>query len=267
MRIGYLQYAPLLGQYDQNIALLSDLLEQNLSSERADLLVLPELCNSGYNFSSAEIAGRSAENVNHSRFIDALTEICARHNLHIVSGFNEQEGDRLYNAALLIGPGGYVGRYRKLHLFLNEKDFFQPGDAGLPVFDIGSCKLGILVCFDWVFPEVWRVLAMAGADVICHPSNLVLPGFCQKAIPVHALVNRIYIVTANRIGTEGNLTFTGMSTIADPNGDVLAQAGQTEEHFMTCNVDIALARNKLITPRNHLFDDRRVAEYAAICAP
>ena len=127
----------------------------------------------------------------------------------MVSGLNERDGDRLYNSAVLVGPEGYVGRYRKLHLFMNEKDYFQPGDAGLPVFDIGACKVGMLVCFDWQFPEAWRVLALKGADVICHPANLVLPGLAQRAVPIHALTNRVYVVTGNRTGTEGGLDLHG----------------------------------------------------------
>jgi predicted amidohydrolase len=159
-----------------------------------------------------------------------------------------------------------LGRYRKLHLFLNEKDFFQPGNGGLPVFDIGPCRVGMLVCFDWQFPEVWRILALKGADVICHPSNLVLPGRAQRAVPIHALVNRIYTVTANRVGREGDLTFTGLSTISDPAGEVLLQASATENAVGLVDVDISLARDKQVTARNHSFNDRRPGEYAHLCA-
>ena len=165
---------------------------------------------------------------------------------------------------MLVGPAGYVGRYRKLHLFLNEKDFFELGDEGLPVFDLGACRVGMLVCFDWIYPEVWRVLALKGADVICHPSNLVLPGLAQRAVPIHALTNRVYVVTANRIGSEGELTFTGLSTLADPRGEVLAQAPPAEEAVCVVDIDLALARDKQITPRNHLFADRRPEAYAEL---
>jgi predicted amidohydrolase len=166
---------------------------------------------------------------------------------------------------VLVGPQGYVGRYRKLHLFMNEKDFFQPGNAGLPVFDIGLCKVGMLVCFDWLFPEVWRILALKGADVICHPSNLVLPRLAQQAVPIHALVNRVYVVTANRIGSEGKLTFTGMSTIADPRGEVLSQASSADQELCVVEVDPELAKGKAITPRNNVLADRRPEEYTLLC--
>jgi predicted amidohydrolase len=132
----------------------------------------------------------------------------------------------------------------------------------LPVFDVGPYRVGMLVCFDWLFPEVWRILALKGADVICHPSNLVLPGLAQRAVPIHALTNRLYVVTANRIGTEGNLLFTGMSTIANPKGEVLLQASPTDTEVGLVEADPEMARDKEITARNHIFADRRPEEYA-----
>jgi predicted amidohydrolase len=177
---------------------------------------------------------------------------------------NERDGPNLYNSAVLVGPQGYVGRYRKLHLFLHEKDFFQPGDAGLPVYDIGWCRVGMLICFDWLFSEVWRILALKGADVICHPSNLVLPGLGQRAVPIRALCNRVYVATGNRVGTERDLTFTGLSTIADPLGNVICQASPSEPKALVADMSLALARDKRITPRNGVFDDRRPDQYGRL---
>jgi predicted amidohydrolase len=231
---------------------------------RADLLVLPELCNSGYNFESPRQAWETSEEIGESVFIQHLAVLCQRHDLSIVSGFNERDGDRLYNSAILVGPQGYMGKYRKLHLFSEEKDHFQPGNAGLPIFQVGSCRIGLLVCFDWVFPEVWRILALKGADVICHPSNLVLPGLAQSAIPIHALTNSVFVVTSNRIGAERNLLFTGLSTIADPRGAVLLQASSAEEEVGIVDIDFNLARDKSITARNDVLRDRRPEEYSPL---
>jgi predicted amidohydrolase len=256
--IGFVQFAPVLGNLQATIERIEELSTQCAG---ADLLVLPELCNSGYNFASKEQAWATSEEIAGSDFIRYLESLCARLGCHIVSGMNERCGSHLYNTAVLVGPQGYVGKYRKLHLFFNEKDFFEPGDVGLPVFDIGASRIGMLVCFDWIFPEAWRVLTLKGADIICHPSNLVLPGLAQQAVPVHALINRIYVVTANRVGSEGDLTFTGMSTIADPRGQVLAQGSRTHPEVSRVEMDISLARTKDITARNNLFDDRRPQEY------
>lgn len=258
MKIGFLQFAPVLGDVQATMDSIDRLVGR---AAGADLLVLPELCNSGYNFRSAEEAWETAEEIHDGVFVQYLVSLCQKHGFHIVSGLNEREGDRLYNSAVLIGPQGYEGKYRKLHLFLNEKDHFRPGDVGLPVFDIGECKVGMLVCFDWQFPEAWRILALKGADIICHPANLVLPGLAQRAVPIHALTNRIFVVTANRIGTEGDLTFTGLSTIADPTGKVLHQALPEKEEVGLIDIDLVQARDKNVTVRNHIFADRRPEEY------
>lgn len=263
MKIGFIQFAPALGDVQATMHKLDRLVAQ---AAGADLLVLPELCNSGYNFQSAEQAWATSEAVEDSLFLRYLESICRRHRCFLVSGFNERDDGHLYNSAVLVGPQGYRGRYRKLHLFLNEKDYFQPGDEGLPVFDIGLCRVGMLICFDWLFPEAWRVLALQGADIIAHPANLVLPGLAQRAAPVHALINRFYVVTANRIGSEGGLTFTGLSTIADPRGEVLLQASSTGEEVGLVEVEIGLARDKQITPRNHVLADRRPEFYSLLTA-
>jgi predicted amidohydrolase len=266
MRIGFVQFSPTLGDVAQTIGQLDEL---STAFAAADLVVLPELCNSGYNFASVEQARNLGEDAQSGLFVQYLASLCQRHDQHIVAGINErdQETGELYNTAVLIGPEGAIGRYRKLHLFLNEKDIFRPGNLGLPVFDLGVCKVGMLICFDWIFPEAWRVLALKGADIICHPANLVLPGLAQRALPVHAVMNRIFVVTANRIGQEGELTFTGLSLIASPTGDVLAQAPETGVAVRIVDVDVRRARDKMITSRNDVLADRRPEAYSDLLKP
>jgi len=261
MKIGFMQFAPVLGDVQATIRNIDGLIYQ---AGGADLVVFPELCNSGYNFDSYEQAWATSEEIDRSLFVEYVESKCRELNTYIVSGFNERDDDFLYNSAILVGPAGYIGKYRKLHLFMNEKDYFEPGNTGLPVFDIGFCKVGMLICFDWIFPEVWRIAALRGADIICHPSNLVLPGLAQKAVPIHALINRVYTVTANRIGTERNLTFTGLSTLANPKGEVLVQASEGNEEVRTEDIDIRMARDKMLTERNDIFRDRRPDQYAPL---
>lgn len=252
--VGLLQYSPVFGDIAANIEKIDSLL--NDKQKTADIWVLPELASSGYNFSSKEEAMQLSESIHKSRFIQYLTRKAAELNTFFVSGFNEREENRLYNSAILVGPEGLMGHYRKLHLFNREKEYFEPGNKGLPVFDTPIGKIGILVCFDWMFPEVWRILALEGVHLICHPSNLVLP-YCQSAIPGYALTNRIYIATTNRTGREQDLTFTGQSVLVNPAGEYLIKAGESEETPLTCSVDISLAENKTMTPYNHAFTDRR----------
>lgn len=261
MKIGFIQFQPYLCDLSKTIESLDRLLDRAVS---ADLIVLPELCNSGYNFDSFNMAFETSEETANSRFIDFLISRASDNNQFIVSGFNERDGDLLYNSAVLIGPRGYIGKYRKLHLFMNEKKYFQPGNSGLPVFDIGECKIGMLVCFDWIFPETWRILAIQGADIICHPSNLVLPGLAQRAVPVQSLMNRVYIITSNRIGREKELKFTGLSTISDPIGGILLQASEDEVRVGIVDADINMARDKNITSGNNIFFDRRPGEYSLL---
>jgi predicted amidohydrolase len=258
---GLVQFSPILGDVDENIIRIGKLLEQ---ADDADLIVLPELANSGYNFESKEQAIELAENIENSVYIDFLISEANQHNIFIVSGFLEREKDTLFNTAILIGKDGLVGKYRKLHLFMNEWDIFETGNLGLPVFDVGNFRIGMLVCFDWIFPETWRILALKGAEVICHPSNLVLP-YAQQAVPVQGLMNRTFNITANRIGTEREISFTGQSIISDPQGKILNKASADKEEIIIAKLDLNLARNKMITPRNHIFNDRLPAEYSLLC--
>jgi len=261
MRVGYLQFTPALNNLDHTLADLEELL---VDCRDADLLVLPELANSGYNFESPEHALASAEPLESGRFISFLQDKCREFDLNIVAGFNEKEGDLLFNSSALVSSAGVIGHYRKMHLFMNEKDIFQPGNLGFPVFQLGNIKIGMLICFDWIFPEAWRIMALQGADIVCHPSNLVLPGLAQSAIPINALMNRLYIITANRIGTERNLTFTGRSIIADPKGKVLAEGHLEGTSFDIVEIDPAKAREKNVTARNHIITDRRPQYYSLL---
>jgi len=256
MKIALIQFTPVFGDLKSTIESLKVLL---FRAKEADLVVLPELANTGYNFDSREEAFGQSETVKDSVFLDFIQELCLQYNFTVVTGFSEKDGDQLYNSAVLMNATGLVGTYRKLHLFMNEKNIFEKGNLGLPVFIVDDVKIGILVCFDWMFPEVWRKLALQGVDLILHPSNLVLP-YAQSVIPSYALVNRIFIATANRIGTEKELSFTGQSIIVNPRGEVLAKADMLEQ-ILFVDIDPELARDKMITKNNDVFKDRRTDIY------
>jgi predicted amidohydrolase len=180
-----------------------------------------------------------------------------------VGGFVEGDGSGLFNSAALVGPSGAVHVYRKIHLFDRETALFDVGNRPFETWgietDAGSIRAGVMVCFDWVYPESARCLALAGAELILHPSNLVLP-HCQDAMRTRSLENRVFSVTANRTGHDDRddvrLDFTGRSQIVDPRGDLLVQVPAEGEHVVVREVDLALARDKRITARNELFRDR-----------
>ncbi|MCR8487062.1 MAG: hypothetical protein NDP22_01450, partial [Crenarchaeota archaeon] len=223
------------------------------------LLVFPELANSGYNFKSREDAWRASETIPEGRTIKLLEKLSQEYSIYVVSGINERHEDKLYNSAVLVGPNGFIGTYRKVHLFMNEKDIFERGREFF-VFETKIARIGIMICFDWIFPEATRTLVLKGAEIICHPANLVLP-YWQKLCGLRALENRVYIVTANRVGIEGNLNFTGRSIIVDPKGEIITEASRTHEELIYADIDVTLSRDKNITPRNNIFEDRLPEAY------
>ena len=171
MRAGYIQFNPVFGDVEENIQKIGRLVE----SVDADLIVLPELCNTGYLFTSRREVEELSEEVPSGRTTETLCRLANDKHSHLVAGLIEKDGQNLYNAAVLVGPDGYIATYRKIHLFYEETLWFSPGDLEYTVYNIGICRVGMMICFDWIFPEAARVLALRGADVICHPSNLVHP--------------------------------------------------------------------------------------------
>ena len=261
-------YLDVAGNLDRMDETLTDLFD----GDGADLVVLPELFASGYYFQNAADCAAVAEPVLGGPTTDFLLKWAVETGATFVAGLPEAEGERRYNSAAVVGPGGLVGCYRKVHLFYREKEVFAPGDRGFPVFDVADrqgngYRLGVMVCFDWYFPESARALALGGADVIAHPSNLVRED-CPRAMPIRALENHVFTVTANRIGEETahgeTLRFVGQSRICGPEGDVLAEAGREEEAVLTAEIDPLAARDRQITATNDLFGDRRPETYEAL---
>jgi len=264
MKAGYFQFRPIFGEVKRNLHKIITTLEHTT----ADLIVLPELALTGYLFKDRSEVIAHAEEIKNSSSVSALVELCRKRKFHLVTGFAEKSNGACYNSALLIGPEGVLHTYRKLHLFNEEKNLFDQGDIPLSVQKIGSVKIGLMVCFDWIFPEVCRVLAVQGADIICHPANLVM-GYCQQTMLSRCLENHIYAITANRFGTDrrphGELHFTGKSQIAGPRAELIHRAPAQREELFIYDLDIELARQKKITPLNDVISDRRPGYYSRLC--
>ena len=261
MKIGIYQFAPRFGKKKENLALI----ESALRKIDADLVVLPELCTTGYQFVSQSEVDFLCEPVPKGETVQNLIEMCRQKSCYLAAGIGEKSDGRCYNSAVLVGPDGHVGTYRKIHLFRDEKKWFAPGNLGFPVWETGLAVIGMMVCFDWIFPESARSLALRGAEVICHPANLVLP-YCQNAMITRSIENRVFSVTANRIGTEERggqerLTFTGGSQVVTPGGEILFRLEEKQEVFRSVEIDHRLAQDKRITPENHLWKDRRPESY------
>jgi len=264
MRVGYVQFAPEFGEIGRNLDKVAEL----LSRDRADLWVLPELFSTGYQFTSEREVLELAEPIPDGPTTQRLIALAREGNSHIVAGLAEKVDSHAYNAAVLVGPAGVVAVYRKVHLFYQERYWFTPGDLPFPVADIGSAKVGLLVCYDHFFPEAARSLALQGADVIAHPANLVMPGLAQLTMRVRAMENRVFTITANRIGVEARtgetLRFTGLSQVVAPNGDVLVQGPQDAEDVRVIEIDPARALDKHLTRLNDVFTDRRPEFYKSL---
>lgn len=272
-RVAAVQMEPKLGEVAANLdAVLARL--DRAADAGARLIVFPECALTGYAFASR------AEALAHSTTIpgpttDRMAEACARRDAFAVCGLLEVDGDRLFNACVLVGPGGVVGVYRKIHLpFIGVDRFADPGDRPLAVFDAAGLRIGLHICYDGAFPETGRVLTLLGADLLVLPTNW--PSRAESAaehmMACRAMENVVYALAANRIGIERGFQFIGRSSIADPDGAVIARASADVEEILYADVDPARSRQKRLIriPGQHEIDriaDRRPDFYGLIVEP
>jgi predicted amidohydrolase len=267
-RVAVAQLDPRLGERERNLEVCLARLEE-AHGAGAELLVLPECAIPGYMFDSLEEGMAFAEDVP-GPSVDALERECARLGMHVVCGLLERDGDRLRNAAVLVGPDGLLGTYWKTHLpFLGVDRFTTPGDD-FHVWDTPLGRIGVEICYDLRFPEVTRTLALQDADLVAHPTNFPMAAKVQTEVITlaRAAENRIYLLTANRVGKERWGEFCGHSQIVDPYGTRLAEADRTEETLLVADVELEKARDKdYVIPGEYelyLFGHRRPELYGAL---
>ncbi len=257
MRLGVVQTNPTFGERRRNVDDALALMER----DSADLWVLPEFFATGYQFVDAREVSHLAEQIPDGPTTQDLVAFCRDRGCAAVGGLPEAAPDGIYNAAVLVGPQGVVASYRKIHLFGMETVFFRPGDRPFATCRLGDARVGIMICFDHLFPEAARSLAILGADIIVHPANLILPGVAQRTMAVRALENGVYAATANRVGSEARngkeLRYTGRSQIAGPEGEILASLSADRTEIAVVDIDVSRARDKAMTSRNDKLADRR----------
>jgi len=260
IKAGFLQTSPVFGEVEKNLFRAIEMIE----SLDADLIVLPELFSTGYFFTDKNELTHLAESAFHGKTVTVLKQMAAKKKSFIVAGLAEEKEGHFYNSSVFIAPDGEVDVYRKAHLFYKEKLVFSKGNTHFPVYNTCAGNIGVMICFDWIFPEVCRSLALKGAEIICQPANLVLP-HCPLAMRVRSIENRVFTITANRIGSEEKegekLTFIGMSQIVNTKGEILIQASSDKEEAMSVEIDLREALNKKITDYNDVFADRREEFY------
>ncbi len=253
-RLGVVQNSPKFLKAPQNLKACFELMD----NQDADLWVLPEFFASGYNFKTRKEARQCAETAD-GPLVALLRAYAARHHCAIVAGFPERVGDKLYNSAVL-AQGGKHRVYRKTHLFGGEKKFFKPGNTGFWTENIKDVLVGVMICFDWFFPESARTLALQGAQIIAHPANLVLP-WGPEGMKIRSLENRVFSATANRVGAERGLRYIGQSQIVSPNGTLLVRLGPEQPAVAVVTVDAWTAKDKKVHVACDLFADRRPRHY------
>jgi N-carbamoylputrescine amidase len=274
VKVAVVQFEPRVGV--ENLQRNADAVKHRIvqaADNGADLIVLPELATTGYVFNTREEAFAHSESIHDGATIELISRLARERDLYLVACIVERDVDRLFDTAVLIGPTGYIGRYRKTHLWNTEKLWFTPGDEGYAVFDTPIGRIGLLVCWDIWFPETARIVSQMGADIICIPTGWVwtppplydTSGVCMAAhlTITAAHVNNVFIATADRIGEERGAGFMGNSLIASTNGWPIDRiAGPDEDTIIYADVDLTASRTAPIWNQlNDLHRDRRTDLY------
>ncbi|CAI8789262.1 N-carbamoyl-D-amino acid hydrolase [compost metagenome] len=274
VRVAVVQFDPQVGieNCDANLCRSLELALEAVTGG-ANLIVLPELCSTGYFFSNRQDAFEHAQLIPGGPSAQLWIDFASKHSVYIVAGLAERDGMRLFNTSILVGPDGFIGKYRKAHLWNLEKLWFTPGDLGFPVFDTPIGRIGMLICWDIWFPEVPRILSQQGADIICSVNNWVWTppplfdeaGKCMASYltMTAAHVNNVFIAAASRIGEERGARYLGCSLIAGTNGwPIGAVASADQQEILFADIDLTSSRSALIWNNlNDLHRDRRADLY------
>jgi len=270
VRVACVQMQPAMGATQANVARSLDFIAA-AAKDGADVAVLPELCNTGYVFETRDEAFALAETVPAGPTTRAWIEAAAEHDLVVVAGITERAGDVLYNSAVIVGPQGYKGTYRKNHLWGAENLFFEPGNLGVPVFRIGAGRLAVAICYDIWFPETFRLAALQGADLLCVPTNWVpMPSQPRNMLVMANILamggahaNSMFVACADRVGNERGQPFLGNSIIVSHAGWPLAGPASLDgEEILIADMNLADARRgRSLNDFNQLLRDRRTDLY------
>lgn len=270
VRVATVQFEPIIADKEHNLKRSEELIRE-AAQNGAKLVILPELCNTGYVLNSRAEAFALSEPVPGGPTSDLWGGLAKELNLFIAAGITEREGVKLFNSEALYGPSGHIGTFRKLHLWYEEKLFFEPGDKGMPVFHTEIGRIAMCICYDMWFPEVFRLAAVQGADIVAVATNWVpIPGQREGEKPMainlamaNAHCNGIFIACADRIGVERGQPFVGSSVIVNPAGWPIAGPAPMESEailYADCNL-VEARRAKSWSDLNVVLRDRRTDLY------
>lgn len=265
IRIVLVQNDPVFGEVKGNIERVRALYATR-KGLRPDLVVLPELFASGYQFTSKSEAlelgeGDGREGREKGPTIRFLEELSLETKGWVVGGLPLRRGNKVFNSAIVTHHGTVMAIYDKTHLFEAENRWFERGSGPLCLVRTEFGLMGVMICFDWLFPEVARSLALQGALLIAHPVNWVLP-FGPQGMILRSVENRVFTVTANRVGQESRgglppLKYIGSSQVVSPGGEILGRSPEDKEALLDIECDPEKARDKRVVAESDFFRQRR----------
>jgi len=253
-----IQFNIVLGDVDQNLARAEAGLER-AAKQGVQLAVLPEMWSAGYDYKRL---ARHAEET--PRVIEAVSKCSAELELVVVGSLPEQDNGKIFNTAYVIDRGELVDSYRKLHMFstMGEDRFLSPGDSSL-VVSTSVGRLGVAICYDLRFPELFRKMALGGAEVICLPAEWPRPRqeHWRTLLRARAMENQLFVVATNCCGIQGKLDFFGMSLLLSARGEVLAEGGETDTELVA-----TFDYQEMVDYRAQIrcYDDRRPEVYGTL---
>nr|WP_320114494.1 carbon-nitrogen family hydrolase [uncultured Desulfuromonas sp.] len=252
------QFNITLGEVDRNLAIAGDALHR-VAARGAQLAVLPEMWSTGYDYRRlAQLAEETP------RVLIALQSLSLELKLVIVGSLPEKQGSSLYNTLYVIDQGKQVGHYRKLHLFssMGEDRFLAAGDHSV-VVPTSAGRLGLAICYDLRFPELFRKLALEGAEILCIPAEWPKPRqeHWRTLLRARAIENQLFVVATNCCGIQGKLDFFGMSMLISARGEVLQEAGETDTELVA-----TFSHEEMVKYRSQIpcFKDRRPEVYGKL---
>jgi 5-aminopentanamidase len=232
------------------------------AEQGAKLVIFPECALTGYCFNSLDEAAPFAQPID-GPASEMIANACRETGAFVVVGFIEKDGSNFYNAALIAGPNGIIGSYRKVHLpFLGVDRFLTPGNRPFNVIELPFGKIGVNICYDASFPEAARALKLLGAELVVLPTNWPTGAWrtAEFIINARACENHINFAAVNRVGVERGWEFIGRSKVVDYNGDTLVEASRDREEIVFVEVDFQEADNNKIVNVAGSYEIDRLAD-------
>jgi predicted amidohydrolase len=258
-----------LGDYDYNIALATGFVEDAVR-QGVELVVFPECMDTGYLFDSPEHCRALAETVTDGPFVKAMSGLAQTYGIYIASGVTEWDPakEKIFNAGILFGRGGeIVCHYHKQFLATHDQNWFAFGERGCPVVDTDLGRIGLLICFDGRIPEIFRAMAMQGAEIIVDMANFFAMDQADMWGPARAYENGVWLVAATKAGYERSIYYPGGSMIVDPRGHVVSKLPYDTQGMAVADIDRDAASDKSIYAANDKIADRRPETYGLMALP